>query len=176
MAYLPYAVRHVQRSVEDHILARLTELDWIGDAADVPFGTEVVTFQRGAMVESELVAATGNMVAVSFGSEPDDIPQEMGGGVLMVEHYVFVDVLGVKEAIALAIASDVKDLLAGRAPGTTRYLPVYDYTDDPRTLVVGHRLELTDVTRQEGNAAIKRQWQIVKATIEQSYIGEDDGS
>lgn len=177
MAYLPYAVRHVQRTLEDHVLARLATLDWTSaTVADVPFGATKVEFQRGRMQESDLVSVQGNLVTVSFGSEPDDQPQEMGGGLSMVEHYLFVDVIGEKEAIALAIASDVKDLLSGRASGTTRYTGVYDYSDDPRTLVDGYRLELTDVVRQEGDPSIKRFWHIVKATAELTFTSEEDGS
>lgn len=183
MTYLPYAVRHVQRTLEDLIEARLSTLGWLGPTNSVPFGAAIVRngegqahIQRGRMDEAALQTVTGNMVAVSFGNEPDDEPQEMGGGLLMVEHYLFVDVVGEKEAIALAIASDIKDALGGRASGTSRYSAVYDYTDTPRTLVVGYRLELTDVVRQEGDPKVKRHWQIVKATAELVYTSEEDGS
>lgn len=175
MAYLAYAVRHLQKSMEDHVLEWLQGRGWM-TAASVPFGASVTRFQRGAMEESELTSVSGNLVAVSFGGEPDDDPQELGGGLMMVAHAMFVDCLGEKEAIALALASDVKDLLAGRAPMTTRYPTLYDYTGDPRTPVVGYGLELTDVVRVEGNPSVRRNWHVVKATIEMTYVSEDDGS
>lgn len=174
MTYLPYAVRHMQATIESHIKARLTTLGWLGPIASVPFGASILEFRTGPIEESELKAVTGNMVTVSFGGEPDDDPQEMGGPLMMVEHTVFVDCLGEKEAIALAIASDVKDLLAGRAPGTKRYLTLVDQRT--ATPVVDYRLELVDVVRQEGTPSVRRNWQIVKATVEMVYSGEDDGS
>lgn len=174
MAYLPYAVRHLQRTMEDHVLTYLTALGWLGPTGAVPFGASIASFQRGALPESDLVSAKGNIVTVSFGGEGDDDPQEMGGGLMLVEQPIFVDCLGEKDAVALSIASDVKDLLAGRAPGTTRYVTLVDQRT--ATDVLGYRIELTDVVREEGNASVRRSWQIVKATIEMTYIAEDDGS
>lgn len=181
MGYLAYAVRHVQATLEDHVEDHLESRGWLGPAEDVPFGATVLSddqgrpkVQRGAMDEARLKAAAGNMVVVSFGNEPDDEPQDMGGGLMMVEHTIFVDCLGEKDGIALSLASDVKDLLAGRAPGTTRYVTVVDQRTT--TPVPGWRCELADVYRTEGNPATRRYWQIVKATAQITYTSEDDGS
>lgn len=172
MAYVPYVVRHVHRTVEDLLLDALTGLGWLGP--EVPFGASVVRFQRGRMDESELRAVTGNLVAVSFGDEPDDEPQELGGGLTLVTYVVFVDVVGENEAIALAIASDLKDRLAGRMPGTSRFSPVFSYRVNPRTPVDGHKLEFTDVVRTKpDNVDYRRNWQAVKSTVEMTYVGEE---
>jgi hypothetical protein len=173
MTYVPYVTRHLQRTVEDHVYAYLDSLSWFGPAEDVPFGASVTEFQRGRMDEADLKAASGNRVIVSFGSEPDEVPQELGGGLVVVEHVMFVDCLGQNEAIALSLANDVKDWLSGRVPGASRYSSLYSYLTDPRTLVADHQLEFTDVAREEGNPAVRRYWQIVKATVELTSIGED---
>ncbi len=174
MTYLRFAVRHVQRTLEDRVETHLRDLGWLGP--DVPFGEEPVRFQRGRMEESELRQITGNLVAVSFGTEPDDIPLEMGGeGLVLTEHYLFVDCIGRQEPIALAMASDLKDCLSGRAPGTSRYSPVMSYLTDPPTPVDGYRMELTDVVREKpDNVDYRRNWHVVKATAELTSIGDAD--
>lgn len=173
MTYLRFAVRHVQRTLEDLVEAHLTRLGWLGP--EVPFGEPPVVFQRGRMDEAELRAVTGNLVAVSFGNEPDDVPLEMGGGLQLTEHYLFVDCIGREESVALALASDLKDCLAGRAPGTSRYVPVSSYLTSPATPVVGHRLELIDVIREKPDTVeYRRNWHVVKATVEQTRIGDPD--
>lgn len=171
MSYLAYAVRHVQRTIENLIKDHLDSLGWLG--SDPPFGASPFIFQRGRMVEADLRAAAGNLVSVSFGSESDDTEEELGGGLLSIEHVAFIDVLGQTDAIALSLASDVKDRLSGRYPDSTRFAAVYSHLTDPPTLVAGYRLEFVDVSREEGNPAVVRNWHIVKATAELTYLGNE---
>lgn len=171
--YLRFATRHVQRTLEDHVAGILTDAGWLGP--DVPFGETAVRFQRGRMDEAELRQATGNLVAVSFGNEPDHVAVELGGGLQVVEHFLFVDCIGREEAVSLAIASDIKDALAGQAPGSSRHLVVLNYLDSPPTPVVGHRLELTDVVRERPDTVdYRRNWHVVKATAELTTVGDPD--
>ncbi len=174
MAYLPYLTRHVQRTVEDVVRGALDALGWLGPVDAVPFGATPFTFQRGRMIESELRTATGNLVSVSFGFEPDDAPLEMGGGLLLVEYVTFIDVLGESDSIALSLASDVKDRLSGRVPGGgIRVVALTNYATEPPSPQADYRLEFTAVTRQEGDPSVVRNWHIVKATVELVYVGED---
>lgn len=173
MTYLRFTVRHLQRTLEDHVLGILQTTGWRGP--DVPFGSAVVKFQRGRMDEAEMKAITGNLVGVSFGYEPDDDPVQLGGGLMQVEHVMFVDVIGVDETIALAIASDIKDHLAGRAPGTNRYVTMRSYLTDPPTPVAGHTLEMTEVVRDKPDSVeYRRFWQVVKATAVHISPGDAD--
>lgn len=173
MTYLRFAARHVQRTLEDHVQGVLNGLGWLGP--EVPFGEPAVTFQRGFLPEAEGRSITGNLVAVSFGHEPDDVPQELGGGLKTVEHYLFVDVIGRSETAAMAIASDIKDALSGRAPGASRYVPVYDYALTPRAAVTGHIIELTGVIREKPDTVeYRRNWHVVKATAEHTSVGDAD--
>lgn len=174
MAYLRHASRHIQESILDALEARLTFLHWIAaDNTLTPFGASPVVYQRRRMEESELKAVTGNLVAVSFGQELDDLDEELGGGLLSVEMPVFVDCIAEKENHALLIAADVKDFLAGRAPGTSRYLRVHDKgSASPATPVDGWLIELTDVIREQPDTVDWRaRWQAVKATAYVTFPG-----
>lgn len=173
MTYLRFVVRHLQRSIEDAVEEHLDALGWLGPV--VPFGEQPVVFQRGRMDESELRAVTGNLVAVSFGNEPDDTPLELGGGLQLSEHFLFVDVIGREESVALVIASDLKDALSGRAPGTSRYVRLRNYLTDPPTLVDDHLIELIDVMRERPDTVdYRRNWHVVKATVQHTSIGDPD--
>lgn len=169
MAYLRHAARHVHQTVYDRVEGVLINLGWIG--LDPPFGARSVTYQNIRPNEEELKSLTANTVSVSFGNEPDDVEDEMGGGLLTVEFPFFVDVYAEKEAIALAIASDVKDNLAGRVPGTSRFLTVVDQRTT--TPVLGYQLEFTDLVREPVERELVRLfWQVVRCTATLTYVGE----
>lgn len=171
MAYLRHAARHIQQTLMDDLEDDLRTLGWLDDP---PFGTEALRIQRGRMDESEMKAAEGNLVAMSFGDEPDFTPRELGGGLQSVEHVMFVDCLGVSDSIALALAGDVKDLLAGEAPDTTRFHVVRDYSSSATgTPVVGWLCELEDVVRERPLADWRRGWQVVKATAVVYFPGNE---
>lgn len=173
MAYLRFATRHLQASVANHIATALAQLGWTGTAGPVPLGTTaaVVTTRRLRAEE----AVVGNLVAISFGDEPDEDPLELGGGLVAIEHHLFVDCVGIEEPHALSLASDVKDLLTGRAPGTSRFITLRDYTSDAvGTPVLGHTLEAEDVMRDKPNGPDWRaKWHVVKATITHTYLGQE---
>lgn len=169
MAYLRHTARHVQQTVNDHVETVLTDLGWIGQ--DPPFGATPVTFQTVRPNEEELKSLVANTVAVSFGNEPDDKEEEIGGGLVSVDFPFFVDVYAEKEAIALAIASDVKDHLAGRVPGTSRFLTVVDQRTT--TPVLGYQIEFTDLFREPVERELVRLfWQVVRCTATLTYVGE----
>lgn len=65
------------------------------------------------------------------------------------------------EALALALASDIRDILLGRNGGT-RFLPVINQVDN--TVVPGWLLEIDDVERIRPDHALPMSWQVVKAT------------
>lgn len=171
MTYLRHAARHVQQTLMDDLEAAMREFSWVDDP---PFGTLPLVFQRTRMDESEMKSATGNMVAMSFGDEPDYQAEQLGGGLASVEHVLFVDCLGVNDTIALALANDVKDLLAGEAPGYSRYHAVRDYTSsETGTAVAGWTCELQDVIRERPLADWRRSWQVVKATAVVYFPGAE---
>lgn len=171
MTYLRHAARHLQQTVADHVEATLTSLGWIGPSNGVPFGAKPVDYQVARPTEDELKSVEPNLVAISFGAEPDDVEEEMGGGLLSVEHVFFVDCYMAKEALAIAIGSDLKDTLAGRAPGTSRFIPLTDYKTT--TPVLGYQIEFDDVIREPVQRELTRvHWQVVKATAVLTYPGE----
>jgi len=171
MAYLRHSARHVQQSILDRVEAGLLADGWLGP--EVPFGADAVVWMPRRMSESELVSVTGNLVAVSFGGEDDDIPQELGGGVTLIQHVILVDVIGSDDSISLAIASDVKDRLAGLA-GTSRFEPVYNYTVTPRTPVLGWLIEFENVQRVRPQSEdYRRLWNVVTADANVYLTGNE---
>jgi hypothetical protein len=176
MTYLRHATRHIQKTIIDRVRAGLVTDGWLDHApGQGPFGTDDITFYARRIAESEMTSGnSGNLVAVFFGNEPDDIPQELGGGVTLIEHILYCDVVGSDDSLSLAIASDIKDRLSGLAPGTSRFEPVYDYTADPRTPVSGYQIEFVDVQRirPEGDD-YRRLWNSVGAMAEVLLTGNE---
>jgi hypothetical protein len=168
--YLRHAPRHVQETVADDLQTALGTLGWFGPA--VPFGTKALDFQRKRMDESEMKAVTGNTAVVSWGDEPDWVPEELGGGLVSVTHVLFVDVIGVSDPIALTIASDIKDVLSG-ANTWSRFHRVRDYSQTPPVEVTGWQAEVTEVMRERPTADWRRYWQTVKATVTVYYPGPE---
>lgn len=170
MDYLRFASRHVQQSIAVHVRDWVDGLGWLGSTP--PFGTTPVRFQVGRMDEASLVAITGNLIGVSFGGELDDVTEQLGGGLASSELVVFVDVVGVSDAVAVAVASDVKDLLTSRAPGTSRTVPVRDWAAVPPVVVPGWSVEFTDVMRERANENIRSNWHVVKTTAVLTFPGD----
>ena len=172
VTYLRHAPRHIQESIADDLETALMALGWLGPTG-VPFGTKPVDVQRKRMDESEMKAITGNTVVISWGDEPDWVEEELGGGLVSVSPVMFVDVVGVSDPISLAIASDVKDVLAGTHPNYSRFHQVRDQTQTPPVPVPGWQVEITDVIRERPTADWRRYWQTVKATATVYYPGPE---
>lgn len=172
MTYLRHAVRHVQKRIADHVETHLDTLGWKANPA--PFGTTPIVVQRARIEEALGSSITGNLVAISFADEGEDMEAQLGGGLATVALPFFVDCVGVEEPIALAIASDIKDLLSGRYPDSSRFLDVRDYSATAAgTEVSGYRLELLDVVREKvAGAEWRARWHVVKAVAELTHPGE----
>lgn len=170
MAYLRHATRHIQQTLADEIKTWMDSLKWFGPPLAVPFGTTPATFQIGRMDEAEVANVSGNLISVSFGEEPDLTEWELGGGLVMQEHIVFIDCLAETDAIALSMASDIKDRFQGVAPGTSRFAPLYDYTTNPRTRLDGYQFEFTDVSRRKPDVGYRDHWHVVYITAQLTYL------
>jgi len=171
VTYLRHAPRHIQETIADDLETAMTALGWLGPTG-VPFGTKPLEFQRKRMDESEMRAITGNTAVISWGDEPDWREEELGGGLVSVNHVFFVDVVGTNDPIALAIASDVKDVMSG-ANTWSRFHQVRDYTQTPPAVVTGWQAEVMDVQRERPTADWRRYWQTVKGTVTVYYPGPE---
>lgn len=175
MTYLRHSARHIQQTVLDRVLAGLTADGWMGPANAVPYKADIVNWVPARMDEAKMLSANqGNLVACSFGTEPDDQPQELGGGVTLIQHIVYLDIIGVNDALSLAIAGDLKDRLSGLKPGTSRFEPVYDYTASPRVVVDGWLIEFTNVQRvRPENDDFRRLWNQITASADVYLDGNE---
>lgn len=169
MAYLRHATRHIQQTLSDHVKDWMTGLGWLGPPNIVPFGTTPANYQIGRMDETEVATVSGNLISASFGEEPDVTEWQMGGGLLMQEHVMFVDCLSETDAVALAMACDIKDMLQGLAPDTTRFSPLYDYTATPRQPVPGYQFEFVEVARRKPDVGYRQNWHVVYLTAQLTY-------
>jgi hypothetical protein len=162
--------------MQDNVERHLTGLGWLGTDL-TPLGALPTTFQRVRPQESQLQSITPNLVAVSFGPQLDDAPEQLGGGLVSQEHVVFVDVFAENEGIGLALSEDVRDLFTGRASyagrNPSRFFRLEDQTTAPPTPVLGYACEITDVHREVATRMVANaEWQIVRATVEVLMPGE----
>lgn len=172
MTYLRHLPRHVQKSVNDRIFAGLTTDGWFG--ATGPFGTEKAKwFARRVDPAEFLKENAGNIVAVSYGTEPMLQEQELGGGLVLHQYTLYVDIVGVDDSISVALAADIMDRLRGDKPSTSPFEPIYDYTTTPRVLTDGY-VEFTNVqrTRPEGDD-FRRLWNVLVASVDAYVIGNE---
>lgn len=167
MSYLRHASRHVFHTVAGRIESALGELGWTSTSdAERPFGTDQLTVRRHTPVTGESGDSTAKpfTVAITLGDEFTPQEQEIGGPLSMQEYPIFCDVLMPNDALALVLASDIRDVCLGRLDGYRRSFPVIDQiTQAP---VVDWRISLEDVERVKPDSELTLAWQVVKVTAE----------
>jgi len=163
MTYLRHAPRHVHHTVADHVTHHLTNLGWT-DAARTPFGAKPAKVIRVAAIAGSQLTdrVTAGTVAITLGDEYTPSLEEMGGYFSSQEYPIFIDVFQDTDAAAVALASDIRDILLGRLAGTQRWLPVVDQST--KAPVPGWKIELDDVDRVSPETAMPLRWQVVKVT------------
>jgi len=164
--YVRHAARYVRASMEAVVSTFLDEFGWCGP--NVPFGAQPVTVMLRPPKQAELKPVSGNVVFISHGDEADYEDMQLGGGLLRVEHVLFVDILAENDGIALAIAADLKDRLAGLIGGTRFLRPTNPATDQALPGFLG---EFDDVVREQPNPDLGA-WQSVKATLVLDFGGD----
>jgi hypothetical protein len=171
VSYLRHASRHAQETICDYLETVLTTLGWTG--SDPPFGASPFVFRRTPITEAELDSIKPNLIAVTFLREDSEDEEELGGGLLSVDLPFAVDCIGTQEAIALTVASDLKDYLGGRVPGSSRFLTVVNQIT--ATPVTDYRMEFLNVGRLplERNLGGTTAWHVVNGTAELTYVGND---
>lgn len=165
MSYLRFAPRHVHRTVADVIESQMGVLNWTTDGA-TPFGAPALRFQREPALSGRAGQAdqkiSAGLVTITLGDETPPLDQELGGPLVSQEYPIFVDVFMGTDGEATSVASDIRDILLGRFPGTKRIFPVIDQsTGSP---VEDWMIELEDIERARPSHSYQVYWQVVKAT------------
>ncbi len=117
-----------------------------------------------------------NTLALSDETD-NSVPMELGSELTEFTWPMFIDVYGEDDAIALHLAGDVADILAGRMASVGRGRPtidVYDYT--LATPVVIFSVEVVDVRKDRAHGFHQpwlRFWRSVTFHIVDSYEDED---
>lgn len=162
---IPTGLRHRQRYVHstlvDVVRQGLTEFGWV-NAPTIFSALPVTVLDYQPDDRGEAIAA--NTVVVSMGDEFADEPEELGAGLQSASTPVFVDIYGEQQAIAVAIAGDVKMLLKDR------YLPVRDWSQPGAPAIPGMQIEMENTVGPErpqasiGAENFKRYWRVIKST------------
>lgn len=174
MTWLRHGGRHVQGTVQAYLRECLVELGWANDdPADtstdsLPFGPEQASLVRirntpavttdGSLSEN----VTAGVLSITVGDENESLMEELGGPLASQEYPLFFDVFQDTYGTALALATDVKDILMGRLPDTVRSMPVRNMANG--AVVSGWMIELDDVIRVQPEHKFPLHWQVVKAT------------
>jgi hypothetical protein len=122
----------VYQTVYELMKTQLQALGWFD--SEPPFGASVPATLLEEQLDPKLAAMAPNTVAMSEGMQPDDQEGELGasyGGLWIIRHTLFIDVYGESIGVAKALSSDLRGVLTGRLPGTSRYLPMTDYSLEP---------------------------------------------
>lgn len=167
MTWLRHAARHIHHGVHDYVAAHLDELGWTSPDPTVrPFGelsSQVVLWDVPALTEDGLVKGVANgVVACSIGDELPADMEELGGALASQEYPMYWDVFQDSDAVTLALASDIRDILMGRLPGTRRSLPLTNAATG--AAVSGWHIELEEVERARPDRRVALHWHVVRAT------------
>ena len=179
-----WPTRQTQASIALHIKTALTDLGWL---ADVPMHTEGLVRWEPDHDPEGLVSNGGpqgeNLIGLSIGETPDNRPEEMGGGLLSVSIPVFIDIYGEKRGVALNISDDIQAVLQGELWTPSRYIPLYDHSQDPPQLVTDRALEAREVEAAwpSGGPGIavpewRRRWRVVRFTATSYFNSAGAGS
>lgn len=167
--YLRHLTRHVHETITQHVETWMGSLGWMGPPDQVPFGTSPALFQVGRMDEASVKQVTGNLIAISYGDEPEETHIELGGGLVKQDYIVYIDCLADEDSVALAMANDVKDCLLGNAPLTSRFLRLHDHTNAPPTQLDDYLMEFTDVVRRKPEVVYRANWHVIQTVCEMVY-------
>ncbi len=180
----PY-VRHVslrlQEAVTRHLRKAMTELGWLDPTVGnrtlpVPFGADPFRWQVGRLPESDPRSTIKpNLLALSFGEEPPEEEQELGAGLVMLQTALQVDVVPENEALGVAVANDLRDVLTGRLPGYRRGMDLRIYDGDPDgTIAPGYWIAFEEVSRHRNDSVdFRLDWQQVTCLVELYLPGWD---
>lgn len=166
MAYVRGQAAYAEETLRGYLVDQLTTLGWYSSPSLLPYGaTQPVTLIDYLPAQS--VKLVNNTIAMTNGDEGDDVEAELGaggGGLHTTQRVYFIDIFGESQGMALRIADDVKAVLTGKLPGTSRYLPVQDLVNGG--VLAGHLLHFEDVVRTKPtNNDYQRFWQVVKLTM-----------
>lgn len=164
MTFLRHAPRQVHHSVASYLDACLLELGWTAaTTSERPFGVDrVKTSHSPAIVDGSLVKVEAGQVSITLGDEAMPEEQELGGPLSQQDYPIFIDVLMGEYALALTLASDIRDCFLGRFEFARRSIPVTDQL--LQTPAPGWLLEFEDVERAQPDNVLPLHWQVVKVT------------
>jgi hypothetical protein len=149
MAWLRHSIRHIHRSVYEHILSNMRDLGWEENAPG-PFGASPTQFLSAYPKEFDPATARfePNKVAIICGGEGPDEEIELGGVVKQFELPFICDIYADTWSVAVALSCDIRDILLGRFAGCRMVIPVYEWVTDPPTEREDWRAEFGSVARQ----------------------------
>lgn len=130
MTYMRHSSRMAKQTIFQYLKSQLDALEWTNaTAASRPFQAAQVELHDTVPAESEQRAKlVAGYVALSMGSEPALVEQEMGGPLGLTQIPVAVDLLMDSQGAAHALACDIRDIFLGCFTNSSRSIVVNDYT------------------------------------------------
>lgn len=178
MTALRWPTRTIQGSISDCLKSAMTTLGWFDPSKGWLAETETINWDPDHDVETAVAGQTPpklNTVGISIGSIPDYVVQELGAGLQAVDIPVFIDIYGESRAIALNIADDLVAVLQGEQVKLSRYIPLYDHSVTPHTLITTMACEarlVESVWPSGGDTAEwKRGWRAIHFTATVYWVG-----
>ena len=137
MPALRFRGRHVQQTIASYVAQQMDTLGWV--SAPINFAGTPMTFIESVPEETAAnTAVAPNTLAITLGDEPDELEEQLGGGLYTVRYPLFIDIYGESYSGSRSIAIDVKDIL------TRKSIPVFDWSAVP-TQVLGSWIEFENV-------------------------------
>lgn len=178
-----WPTRQLQASIDKHLREGLTSLGWL---TDPPQHTAYPVVWEPDHDTEGMVAGGGpqseNLIGLSVGTVPEGQAQEIGRGLVAVNVPVFLDIYGENRSIALNLSDDVMGILQGEVWTPSRYIPFYDHSTQPPTLVTDRAIEvrLPEARWPGGGTALgmvewRRRWRVVSFTATMYFNSENPG-
>lgn len=176
MAFIRGQERMVSQTLGEYLLVQLDVLNWFDLAP--PFGASapltLIDYVPAAHAELE-----PNTLAMTQGPELTEEEGELGaasGGLWVAPMVFFLDVYGESQGIAKQLTSDLKAILSGKLTGTSRYLPMKDWSQMPAVEATGHMLHFENILVEDPpNQAHQRTWRVVKFEVHHEFNASEYG-
>lgn len=159
--------RHLHATFYNHFVTEMTALGWVN--TPVNFGTQALTV-IDYQPEDRTETIRHNTVAVSLGNYGSDEDEELGatgGGLRSALYNVFIDIYMSEQALAVAVADDVRDIY------TDLTMPLINQiTASPET---GTLIEVDQVLGPErpagtaGSDTFRKNWRIMRVDARLFY-------
>jgi len=167
---LRYIERNLLASVTEYMRTSLTTLGWI--TTPINFAVPALSIINENPDVDDDVQVTPQTLAITLGDSTTEQLYQLGGGVYTQPIPVFFDVYAVNSSVAVALASDVRDLIKREQYIT--YQEWYTGSGVPIDGALAYFCNVMGPSRppaseQAQSGDFRKHWRVVKAMIELEF-------